>query len=80
VTAQNIAFSPATVATKRGVAVIFTSKDTVAHTVSPDKAGDFAIGHLPASGATYRVTFANAGTYSFHCDIHSSMKGTITVT
>ncbi|HTZ41834.1 MAG TPA: plastocyanin/azurin family copper-binding protein [Candidatus Omnitrophota bacterium] len=30
-------------------------------------------------GGTYSHTFAAAGTYSYHCSIHPSMKGTIIV-
>ena len=33
-----------------------------------------------AAGTTFSHTFAAAGTFAFHCNIHSSMKGTITVT
>ena len=31
-------------------------------------------------GRTFEHTFATAGTYPYHCSIHPTMKGTITVT
>jgi plastocyanin len=35
--------------------------------------GDFA------GGTTFAHTFANAGSYGYHCNIHGSMTGTVTV-
>lgn len=32
-----------------------------------------------AQGGSYAHTFANAGTYSYHCAIHTSMTGTVTI-
>jgi plastocyanin len=31
------------------------------------------------SGATFSFTFTKAGTFAYHCSIHSSMHGTIVV-
>jgi len=30
-------------------------------------------------GKTFSVTFSESGTYEFFCNIHNSMRGTITV-
>ena len=38
----------------------------------------FESGNL-APGATYTFTFAQAGTYSYHCTIHPNMVGSIVV-
>ena len=43
----------------------------------PNKDGKFD-GQLGAGG-TFSTTFAEAGTYSYFCSIHSSMNATITV-
>jgi plastocyanin len=32
-----------------------------------------------ANGASYQFTFTKPGTYTYHCTIHPSMKGTIIV-
>jgi plastocyanin len=32
-----------------------------------------------AAGATFSQTFTTAGTFPYHCNIHSNMHGTITV-
>jgi plastocyanin len=33
-----------------------------------------------AGGATFSHTFDTAGTFAYHCTIHSQMKATVTVT
>ncbi|MEP7201732.1 MAG: cupredoxin domain-containing protein [Ilumatobacteraceae bacterium] len=60
-----------------GTALTITNQDGVAHTVTDD-AGDFSV-DAPAGG-TATLTIPTAGTYQIHCNIHSSMHGTITVT
>jgi plastocyanin len=80
VTVQNTAFNPATVTAKTGETITFTSKDSVPHTVTPDTAGAFTGGDLSGSGSTVKVTITKSGSYAFHCNIHASMKGTITIT
>lgn len=52
------------------------NKDGTAHTFTADD-GAFDV-HL-AAGATESVDGLAAGTYAFHCTIHSSMKGTLQV-
>lgn len=76
---QNIAF-PETISVKPGTKVTWTNKDTVAHTVSSDsgQAETFDSKDI-AAGASFSMTFAKAGTYSYHCNIHSSMHGKIVV-
>ena len=48
------------------------------HNVVDDK-GRFTSGGVRASGQ-YRHTFPKAGTFSYHCDVHPTMRGTVTVT
>ena len=73
---EDFAFSPNPVTVAANGFVTWTNKDGSAHTVSFDGGPD--CGTL-AAGASQTAKFTVAGTYSYHCSIHSSMKGTVTV-
>lgn len=73
---SGFAFSPAEITVAKGTTVTWTNRDSVAHTVT---SGTFDSGSI-ASGASYSRTFADAGAYDYHCGIHPSMTGKITVT
>ncbi len=75
ITVKNFAFSAAKVAPSAKVTV--KNEDTAKHTMTADdKSFDVAIG----AGASASLTApAKAGSYAFHCSIHSSMKGTLVV-
>ncbi len=82
---QNFAFNPAAVTIPRTTKVTWTNLDATDHQIINDATGQAAQGALFMSnplprGATYSFTFTTAGTYPYHCNIHPSMKGTITVT
>jgi plastocyanin len=47
------------------------------HDITADN-GSFTSGNM-APGATFETTLA-VGTYAYHCSIHPTMKGTVTVT
>jgi plastocyanin len=49
-----------------------------AHNITADD-GSFASGALPP-GSSFEGTFSTPGTYGYHCSIHPTMKGTVTVT
>lgn len=78
VTVQNFAFGPVTITVVIGVnnTVTWTNKDSTTHTVTAND-GSFN-GNLP-SGGTFTQTFTTAGTYTYHCSIHTYMKGTVIV-
>ena len=76
VTIAGFAFAPATLHAHVGDTVTFTNNDAVGHTAT--SAGAFDTGTI-ASGSTASVTLAKAGTFTYHCAIHSSMTGTIVV-
>ncbi len=78
VTIQNFAFNPKTVSVKVGAKVTWTNQDSTAHTVTFDTGGAKS-GNL-AQGATYEQTFSAAGSLTYHCSIHPTMTGTVTVT
>lgn len=80
VTIQGFAFSPADVTVKKGTTVTWTNQDSATHTVTetdgmtgPDS-GDLA------NGKSYSFTYDTVGTFKYHCAIHPSMTGTVTVT
>ena len=77
VTIQNFAFNPATIEVAVGTTVTWTNADSATHTVTADDSS-FDSNNL-ASGATFTQTFSTAGTFTYHCKIHPSMKGTVTV-
>jgi len=77
VSIAHFAFSPSAVAVQAGGTVTWTNNDSVSHTVTSDD-GSFASQTL-APGASFSHTFATAGTISYHCAIHPSMKGSVSV-
>ena len=73
---KNFAFSPVALTVKKGDSVTWTNNDSTTHTVT--SSGNFDSGQL-APGKTFSHTFSEAGTFSYGCSIHPSMKGTVTV-
>lgn len=71
-------FSPATLTIKAGTTVTWTNQDGAEHIVEADDQS-FVSDSLE-NGSSYSFTFDTAGTFTYHCGIHSSMKGTIIVT
>ncbi|MDB5089945.1 MAG: hypothetical protein JWR09_3939 [Mucilaginibacter sp.] len=69
---QNFAFVPSTVNIKVGNSVTWTNMDTAPHTAT-DLANAFDSGSL-STGKTFNFTFNTAGTYTYHCLIHSMMN------
>ncbi len=78
VTIQGFAFQPESVTVNEGDTVTWTNEDGATHTATAD-GGSFDTGHISGSGGTASVTFATAGTFTYHCAIHPSMTGTIVV-
>jgi len=78
VTIKGFAFSPKTLQVKAGSKVKVTNKDGTTHTFTANK-GAFDTGDIDG-GSSATVTVKKPGTYAYHCNIHSSMKGTIKAT
>src|SRR6266550_1533266 len=74
---QNSAFAPAATTIKVGDTVTWTNRDAFSHTSTSD-AGAWDTGVITA-GASRSFTFTSAGTFAYHCSIHSFMKGTVVV-
>jgi plastocyanin len=74
-------YKPLTATAKVGDTVAWSFEDTQnSHTVTSDSGApdSFDSGTVSSPG-TYTFTFTKAGTYNYHCNLHSDMKGTITV-
>jgi plastocyanin len=71
-------FVPGELTITVGDTVTWTNSDTVPHTVTSDDGGPLDSGIIDA-GATWSYTFTEPGTYSFYCEVHPSMQGTVTV-
>jgi len=74
---QNMAFDPGTITITTNSTVTWTNKDAIAHTVTSDN-GAFDSGSI-AGGGSFSHTFTVAGTYSYHCSIHTFMTGVVKV-
>jgi plastocyanin len=76
---QNFSFKPAHITVKRGTRVTWINKDMTKHTATASN-GAFDSGVL-RPGQSYSHTFKTAGrTNNYHCEIHHSMRGNVTVT
>jgi plastocyanin len=77
VTISDFAFHPGTTTVHVGDTISWTNEDAASHTATADD-GSFDTGTL-ARGASGSHAFASAGTFAYHCTIHPSMHGTVTV-
>ena len=75
---SGFSYSPASVTVSVGDTVTWTNSDAQAHTATADDAS-WDTGTIGGSGGTDAVTFATAGTFPYHCNIHPQMTGTVTV-
>jgi len=87
VTISNYMFAPTPVRVRLGGQVTWTNDGPSQHTTTSDGVNDgssykglglWASGPLTKS-ATFSFTFAAAGTFPYHCSIHTFMRGTIRV-
>ncbi len=69
-------FAPDAVTVATGDSVTWENVDGFDHTVTAD---DGAFDQQLAGGDTHEETFDEAGEFAYHCEIHPSMTGTITV-
>ncbi len=75
---SNFVFSPSSLTIKKGDTVIWTNKDLMSHTITSDSGSELESARF-GRAETYSHTFNTAGTFSYHCSVHSTMKGTIIV-
>ncbi len=75
---QDFAFAPANIIVDAGTTVTWTNRDSVGHTVTSDGGGELQ-SPLFGQNETFSHTFAQPGTYFYHCEPHPNMKGLVTV-
>jgi len=73
-TISGSAFSPSSVVAGEGGALTVTNEDGISHTFTMD---DGSVDEAISGGASVSVTVTAAG--PFHCAIHSSMTGTVSL-
>jgi plastocyanin len=78
VTISGFAFSPPSIQVKAGTNVTWTNEDNMMHTVTFDN-GRFNSTSMQ-HGDHVSYIFNTPGVYTYHCSIHPSMKGSVTVT
>jgi plastocyanin len=74
---QGIAFDPSTITIITGTTITWTNKDAIGHSVTSDT-GVFDSGIINASG-TFSYTFDTAGTFPYHCKVHTTMTASVVV-
>lgn len=74
---KNFSFSPKPITVKTGAAITVANNDSITHTLTADN-GAFDTGDL-GGGRRSSVTVDRAGTYPYHCSIHTFMHGTARV-
>ncbi len=70
-------FSAKTVTVKVGTTVFWSNKSDAEHNVTFDKNSKVNMDFKPNKSVSY--TFTKAGTYTYHCEYHPYMKGTVIV-
>lgn len=75
---SNFAFSPSSITVKKGTTITWTNQDPMPHTVTGDNGGPSS--QDISQGGRYSYTFNSVGTFVYHCAIHPSMHGAVTVT
>jgi len=76
---SNFKFTPAELTVAVGTTVTWTNQGPAPHTTtSLATPAVWDSGPMPR-GRTYSFTFKSAGVYKYHCSIHPSMLGTVTV-
>ena len=76
ITIKDLVFTSTPV--KAGDTVTIQNNDTVAHTVTSDDGTSFDVQVDAGKSATLTAP-SKAGSYKYHCKIHSQMHGTLTV-
>ena len=74
---DGFAFKPGEVAISSGAEVVWTNKDSAAHTVTA-KDRSFDSGTL-SEGNAFKMKFARPGTFNYACEFHPSMVGRVVV-
>jgi len=74
----DFSFSPSTITVAAGDTVTWTNNGNVGHTVTSTSGNELGSSIL-SHGQTYQHVFHTAGSFPYHCTVHPSMTGTVTV-
>jgi plastocyanin len=77
--AEGNAWVPPAITAKVGEVITWANADSVPHAVGLDD-GSCKMSANIAGGQSKSLVFSKAGSFPFHCTVHPSMKGTITIT
>lgn len=77
VTIVSRAYQPPALTIEAGQTVTWTNRGFTPHTVTAI-GGEFSSGRLNV-GESFKVTFSTPGTFAYKCEIHPSMRGSVTV-
>jgi plastocyanin len=72
---KNFAFDPAGMTVKKGDTITWTNNDSAPHQL----VGSGFASEVLSNGATYSFTFNETGKFDYHCSIHPSMTGSLSV-
>jgi len=62
-----------------GDVITWTNDDAAAHKVGLDDGSCAMTANIAGGGGKRSLVFTVAGTFAFHCTLHPTMKGTITI-
>ena len=71
-------FAPSPTTVSVGQRVVWKNVDGITHNIIQDNGG-FTTPNISGGSAAGAVTMSTPGTFTYHCGIHPSMVGTITV-
>ena len=74
---EDFYFEPADAAIQPGDTIMWVNEGNTPHTVTSDD-GQFD-SEVLYSGESFMFTFPETGTFSYHCEIHPSMTGSVSV-
>ena len=74
---EDFYFEPADAAIQPGDTIMWVNEGNTPHTVTSDD-GQFD-SEVLNPGESFMFTFPEAGTFSYHCEIHPSMTGSVSV-
>jgi len=77
---KDFVYSPTPATVKAGEKVSISNTDSAPHTLTDRAKGRGFDSGTIKGGETGAVTFTKAGSYTYFCEFHPYMKGTVTVT
>jgi plastocyanin len=74
-----MSFSPNPASVQVGQRIVWHNADVFTHTATQDSGG-FDTGSIAPGGTSAPITLNAPGTVGYHCTVHPSMVGTLSVT